>query len=57
MVWDIGTVTTLIGSLGFPIVVCWYTLTTLNKTLQENSKALDALKDIISQLCAQLPKK
>lgn len=43
----------LIGSIGFPIVVAWYCLTKLNKTMEENTKAINALTQVVTKLCEQ----
>lgn len=61
---DVETITTLISTLGFPIVVCialfWYVnkqaeshkseTETLRKTIEENTKILAQLKELINVL-------
>lgn len=46
-----GTVImTAISTVGFPIVVAMYTLTTLNKTMQENTKVLTQVLEKLTEL-------
>lgn len=50
MTVDIAEITQLIGSLGFPIVMCGYMAIKFDKTLTENTKAIQSLTAIISHL-------
>lgn len=46
---DITTITQLIGSLGFPIVMCIYMVRFINTTLATVSKTIDDMKDNIAE--------
>lgn len=37
----------MVGSVGFPIVMCFYLITRFEKTINENTLMLQSLKDII----------
>lgn len=39
-----------IGALGFPIMACVWLATHFRKSLDENTKALNALKDCVEKL-------
>lgn len=39
----------VIGSLGFPIAITFYFLSTLNKTLKNQTEVLQALKTLIEK--------
>ena len=46
---DGATLSTLIGNLGFPIVACCYLAYNnekLRKTIEENTKTIEALKEL-----------
>ena len=47
-------VSQFIGSLGFPIIVCVYMMTTMNKTIKENSTAVAKLVNIVEKLCEKV---
>ena len=50
---DVSTITQLISNVGFPIVACWYLAWSnenLRKTLDENTKTIESLKDLIYSL-------
>ena len=42
-----------IGSLGFPIVISIYLLTTFRKTIENLTSMISNLKDAIDKLCAK----
>ena len=46
---DFQTVTSLIGSVGFPIVACVYLATTMNKTLENNTNILTKLYTMLDR--------
>lgn len=46
----ISTLTQVIGSLGFPIAACFYMATTMNKSLQANTEATNALAALVQRL-------
>jgi hypothetical protein len=46
---DENTIISLIGSLGFPIVVAGYFMTVLNKTLKNQTTMLEKLADCIER--------
>ncbi len=48
------TVLTAIGSVGFPILVAWYVLTRMEKSLKEISAALTELRDVLTKVCERL---
>jgi len=35
----------MLGSVGFPIAMCFYLITRFEKTLQENTRTLQSLRD------------
>lgn len=39
-----------VGSIGFPIVCCWYMMTTMNKTLSANTEATNGLRTVVEKL-------
>ena len=41
------SILSVVGSYGFPVVVAWYLLTTLNKTIKEHT-------DLLTKLCTKL---
>lgn len=47
---ELNTITSLIGSLGFPIAVCIACFWFINKTMKENTTALNKLIDKIADL-------
>lgn len=50
---DINSITTLISNMGFPIACCvylFYSNDKLRSTLEENTKAIVALKEYITTL-------
>lgn len=60
---DIQTVTTLIGSLGFPIVCCIVMFLQLNKTSEMHKEEIDKLSEavnnntnVMNQLISKLDK-
>lgn len=52
---DITALTQLIGSLGFPIVMCGYMAIKFNKTLEKNTEAVNSLILVVSHLMHQEP--
>ena len=60
---DIQTITTLIGSLGFPIVCCIVMFLQLNKTSEMHKEEIDKLSEavnnntnVVNQLISKLDK-
>ena len=53
---ELQTVTSLIGSLGFPIAACcfmaWYQVTTMKEFREAMSKNTDALQELIMMIKA-----
>ena len=49
---DVGVITQLIGSLGFPIVCCGYMMLKMNKTIEKNTEVTEATYDLIKALLA-----
>lgn len=47
---DIQTATTLIGSLGFPIVMCLMLFWYMKEQLEDHKQETNALKDAINDL-------
>ena len=47
---DINMITQLIGSLGFPMFVAVYTMTTMNKTLTANTEAINQMSIVLGKL-------
>lgn len=54
MEWTLEAILSLIGSVGFPIVIAWYLLTTLNKTIKENTESNQAMRNTLTKICAKL---
>ena len=50
MAIDINEIAQLIGTIGFPIVMCGYMAVKFDKTLAENTKAIQSLIGVISHL-------
>jgi len=46
-------IVTLISSVGFPIAVALYLLTTFNKSIKEQTEATIKLTEVIQKLCEQ----
>lgn len=46
----ISMLTQAVGSLGFPIAACAYMATTMNKSLQANTQATNALAALVQRL-------
>lgn len=44
---DINAITTLIGSIGFPCVMCLYMVSNNNKTVDQNNKLLTQISEMI----------
>ena len=60
---DIATITTLIGSLGFPIVCCFVMWWYINKTSEQHKEEMDKMSEainnntnVMNQLIAELRK-
>ena len=51
---DLNTVVTLIGSLGFPIVMCLLLFYYMSKTLKEMQTSINNNTNAITQLTAEL---
>ena len=47
---DVGAITQLIGSLGFPIVCCGYMMLKMNKTIEKNTEVTEATYELIKAL-------
>lgn len=47
---DIQAITTMIGSLGFPIVMCLLLFWYMREQLEDHKAETDALKDAINEL-------
>ena len=47
---DVGVITQLIGSLGFPIVCCGYMMLKMNKTIEKNTEVTEATYELIKAL-------
>jgi len=45
---------TLVGTVGFPAVVAWYCLTTLNKTVQANTATMTEMRQVLAKICEHL---
>lgn len=45
---DVATITSLIGSLGFPIVCCIYLFVYMNKEREAHKQELDTIKDALN---------
>lgn len=45
------TIFTIVGSLGFPIVVAWFLLTRMQKTMDANTRAIEKLEETLSEVC------
>lgn len=50
MTFDVTALMDSIGSMGFPIAMCIYLITTLNKTLDANTKATEKLVTLVGTL-------
>lgn len=50
VIMDYTIISQLIGSLGFPIVCCGYMMTTVNKTLKENTVATNKMVTLIEKM-------
>ena len=44
----------LVGSLGFPIVISWYLLTTFKRSLDANTASNQAIKEVLAHICDKL---
>lgn len=53
---DITTITSLIGSLGFPIAVCIACFWFINKTLNNITQALNNNTTVMGELVAEMKK-
>lgn len=51
---DISTLTTLIGSLGFPIVVCFATFWFINNTMKDLQASLNKMTEVMTELVTHL---
>lgn len=51
---DWTTLTTLIGSLGFPIVICFYLINFMETEQKEMRETINELKTAIIQLTAKI---
>ena len=47
---DVNVITQLIGSLGFPIIACGYMMVKMNQTIEQNTKMVHHLCDLVSNL-------
>lgn len=47
---DINTITSLVGSLGFPIVMCFILCFGYSKQLKENTKAINELVEMLHEM-------
>ena len=47
---DMGQLGAFINQIGFPIAVSLFTLIRLESTVKENTKTVDALKSVISNM-------
>lgn len=47
---DVSTITSLIGSLGFPIVMCLILCFGYGKQLKENTKAINELVEMLHEM-------
>ena len=54
--FDFNALSQVIGSVGFPVVMCVYMMVTNNKTVQANTEATNALKEVVSRLIDKLGK-
>lgn len=50
---DANNIVSLIAQIGFPAVVAWYCLNTLNKTMAENTETLSKIRETLAKLCEQ----
>lgn len=53
----IQQITSLIGTLGFPIVSCWFLWKFINSTLQDFTKSLNAHTELLVQIKEMLNRK
>jgi len=51
---DLNSVISLIGSVGFPIAITIYVLTTLKKAMDENTKSNQAMTILLDRICHKL---
>ena len=51
---DYEQILSLVGSVGFPIVIAWYLLTTLTKTIKENTQSNQAMGVLLTKICTKL---
>lgn len=49
MTLDINTLTQLIGSVGFPVVMCIYMMVVNNKAVSANTEATNALREVVAE--------
>lgn len=54
---DIATITSLIGSLGFPIVCCGFMFWFINNTLKDLKKTIDNNTKIMNTIYAKITEK
>lgn len=51
---DVTTITQLVGSLGFPVVACWYLATRMDKQMERNTEQMslntEAIKELIGMM-------
>ncbi len=50
----IGEIASLVSSVGFPIVVAWYLLTRMDKTMKNNTDAINGLHVTLARICEKL---
>ena len=48
------SILSLVGSVGFPIVVSVYLLVTLKKTIEENTRSNQAMTILLDRICRKL---
>lgn len=51
---DVNVIVSLIGSVGFPIAITAYVLTTLKKTMDENTRSNQAMTVLLTRICTKL---
>jgi len=51
---NIDQIATLIGSVGFPIVVAWYLLTKLKQSLDANTESNKQISIVLAKICERL---
>lgn len=47
-------IVSLVGSLGFPIVVAWYLLTQMKRAIDANTKANENIALVMTRICEKL---